>query len=311
MLKKTPENYLLIIAGGIGKNILATAVVASFKKAKPDANLVIMTAHPIAWQGNPEIKAVYDLNNPPPLYQEVLGHKKWTIFRHDPYLTEDFLYRRAHLIDIWCKLLGVPVSTRQPKVFVTQEETERAEKLLAESVISESLESGKGAPPIKKPVFLIQTSGGAPNQKFPISWARDLPLTTAQKVVDAMNKKGYQTYQIRNINQPALENVTWLNATTREIMAVLPFSDKRLFIDSLPQHAAAALGLPSVVTWIINSPKMFGYPLHHNIEANVDASFRHYPMSYLEKFDITGAIEQCPFDTTEIFDVEAILKTLL
>ncbi|HAO64396.1 TPA: hypothetical protein DCQ44_00240 [Candidatus Taylorbacteria bacterium] len=286
---------MMLIAGGLGKNILATAVVASFKEAHEHDNLTVLTAHPTAWQNNPDVKDVLDLNNLSALFPDLIKDKNWTIFKHDPYLTEDFLYRRNHLIDIWCKLLGVTATTRQTRLHITEEEKKRAETFLPED---------------KKPIFLIQTSGGASNQKYPISWARDLPLATAQKVVDAMNSKGYHTLHIRNINQPALENATWLNATTREIMALLPLSSKRLFIDSFPQHAAAALGLPSVVAWIINSPKMFGYPIHTNIETGANAAFRHYPTSYLDKFDITGAIEQCPFDTTEIFDVETILKAL-
>ena len=101
-------------------------------------------------------------------------------------------------------------------------------------------------------------------------------------------------------------------------MALIKFSDKRLFIDSFPQHTAAALGLQSVVTWVSNDPKTFGYNIHKNLipptgRPEEQKNFRHYPNSYLEQFDITGAIEQYPYiePMEKLFSAEEILKTLL
>ena len=295
MKKKPTTQHLLTIAGGIGKNVLATAVVASMKAAEPEANITVATAYPFVWFNNPDVHAVYDLNNDHQLYTKAIKNKKWTIFKHDPYHTEDFLYRRGHLIDIWCKLIGVPVATHEPHLFLSDDEQQKAVALL---------------PKDGKPIFLIQTSGGITAQKYPISWARDLPLNTAQKIVDTMNLRGYHSIHIRHASQPALQNATWIDATSRQIMALIPHSAKRLFIDSFPQHAAAAFKKPSVVAWIVNSPKMFGYPIHHNIETTAEPQFRHYPNSYLERFDITGAIEQFPFATTETFDSVTLLDAI-
>ncbi len=299
LIKRQPEQLLVTITGGIGKNILATAVIASLKAARPETTITIATAYPFVWVNNPDIADAYDLNNCPTLYVDLMKGKKWTIYKHDPYHTEDFMYRRGHLIDIWCKLLDVPVATRDPRLYFTADEEQKATELLAQNKKQKD-----------KPVFLIQTSGGIPAQKYPISWARDLPMTTAQKIVNEMNARGYHSVHLRHQNQPILENVTWVNATTRQVMSLIPHSTKRLFIDSFPQHAAAAFGKPSVVTWIVNSPKMFGYAMHHNIETTAKPLFRHYPASYLEKFDITGAIDQYPFADTNVFDANLLVKAL-
>lgn len=94
------------------------------------------------------------------------------------------------------------------------------------------------------------------------------------------------------------------------MMCLIAYSKRRLFIDSFPQHAAAALSLPSVVTWVSNSPDMFGYSLHKNIVAKAPTAFRHYPDSYLEKIDITGNFTQDPYDSDPPFSSEEILKAL-
>jgi len=298
MPKKTfKKNILLVIAGGIGKNVLATAVVESIKKSAPQSSITIATAYPFVWKNNPHVVSALDLNSEMyGFFKDQIAHGNWTILNHDPYHADEYLNRQTHLIDTWCHLIGIEPVTHTPSLFFTETEKDLAKRLL---------------PDTKKPLFFIQTSGGAPNQRFPISWARDLPLEVAQTVVNDMNKKGYHTVHLRRNNQPALENTTWVEATPRDMMAMMPFSKKRLFIDSLPQHAAAAFNLPSVVMWIVNDPKIFGHKMHTNIQADVDKNFRHNPMSYLEKYDITGAIEQDPFnDNSEIFDAEEILKAL-
>ncbi len=290
---------MFIIAGGMGKNISATAVLESFKKAYPQSHIIINTAFPYVWSNNPDIDEVLDLNRDFAFYAEKIKGKDITIFAEDVYHTEDFILKKSHLIDCWCGLLGIKSTTHQPKIFFTAEEQEAAKNKLFAAA------TGSG-----KPLFFIQTSGGAQNQRYPISWARDLPLPVAQDVVNEMNKRGYETIHIRRKNQPTLEHTTWINTTPREMMAMIPYSEKRLLIDSFAQHAAAALKLPSVVTWVSNSPDTFGYSLHTNLVADIQTSFRHEPGAYLERFDITGAIEQCPYDTNRLFDVTAILEAL-
>ena len=75
-------------------------------------------------------------------------------------------------------------------------------------------------------------------------------------------------------------------------------ADKRLFIDSSLQHAAAALNKKSIVLWVATQPKIFGYDVHHNIgpkkeylEGNID--------SYLFDYNFTGTIYECPYKNIE------------
>ena len=39
-------------------------------------------------------------------------------------------------------------------------------------------------------------------------------------------------------------------------------------MDSFAQHLAAAMGVKSTVCWVTTKPKVFGYKLHDNIQAN-------------------------------------------
>ena len=87
-------------------------------------------------------------------------------------------------------------------------------------------------------------------------------------------------------------------------------TDKRLFIDSSLQHAAAALGKTSTVLWIGTQPKIFGYGVHNNIGPKKEYLDGHID-SYLFDYNFTGTIYECPYkDPSELHDIDAIVKTM-
>jgi hypothetical protein len=94
-----------------------------------------------------------------------------------------------------------------------------------------------------------------------------------------------------------------------ELFSLLAFSQKRLLIDSSLQHAAAALKLSSTVLWVGTSPKVFGYPLHNNITAELPDVVK-LPDSYLFDYNFNGTIHECPLFDTNIFNINEIIETL-
>ena len=160
-----------------------------------------------------------------------------------------------------------------------------------------------------RPIFLLQTHGGAGQQYSKKSWARDMPIEIAQGIANYFSKS-YRVLHIRNENQPVLQNVEPLILPHRELYGVFLLSKKRLFIDSFAQHAAVSLGLKSTVCWIANKPSVFGYEMHDNIlpNAEVVAEFNKY--SYMEKHDISGQVQQFPYNTVNLFDINQIIKSV-
>lgn len=295
------KQIIFNIAGGVGKNIAATAVISSLKKKYPDRSIIVTTPWGIVFENNPDIEKVVDLEKTQFFYKEYIKGSDSLIYRLDPYNADDFFHRDKHLINLWHDLCGVPLlnDALQPKLFFTEKEIESVRKRLFSD------------PKDKRPLFFIQPSGGAMNQPYPISWARDLPLSIAEKIVQEMNTRGYRTIHIRRENQIALKGSEWIPFTLREAMCAISFSDRRLFVDSFAAHAAAALNFPSVVIWVTNTPKVFGYPIHTNIEVKEKEDFRHLPDAYLEPYNISGVWSEHPYKTDHIFDAVEILKLLL
>lgn len=293
-ISKEDKFIIFHIDGGHGKSIMATAVVEALHKKYPDYKIIIVTAWDAPWYGNPHIFRVYNFGQMPYFYDNYIFDET-IILRQEPYHTEDHIKHRKHLIKTWCDMYDIPYNGELPKLYINPREIEIARD--------------KIKPDNGKPIMLLQTHGGLPSHQYSKkSWARDMPIEIAQQLVNYFSKS-YRILHIRLDEQPSLNGVEVLTLPHRELYAVFLFSKKRILIDSFSQHVAKALNLPSTVCWIVNKPNVFGYDDNVNIlpDANIVTQMNKY--SYVEQYDITGQIQEFPFDTVNLFNVNNIIKS--
>jgi hypothetical protein len=285
------------IEGGIGKNILATAVISSLKSTDPERNIIVVTAWPQVWFNNPNVYQIYPIGQSANFYKNFIKDKDTKIFRIDPYHTEDYILNKRHLIDIWCDLVGAKNNGVGPKLFFSPLELQSIQNKILNGVT--------------KPIFLLHTNGGgAGPHARPYSWYRDLPIQNAQEIVEYF-KNDYHIYQLGYEGQVKLQGTNPLQLDTREVLATPLFCRKRLLIDSFSQHAAMAFGQKSVVCWVGNKPEVLGYDFHINIKPNVEPVFDTLHSSYLDDADIGGNPIQFPYDRLKIFDSNEIINNLI
>jgi len=285
------------IEGGIGKNILATAVISSLKSTDPERNIIVVTAWPQVWFNNPNVYQIYPIGQSANFYKNFIKDKDTKIFRIDPYYTEDYILNKKHLIDIWCDLVGAKNNGVGPKLFFSPLELQSIQNKILNGVT--------------KPIFLLHTNGGgAGPHARPYSWYRDLPIQNAQEIVEYF-KNDYHIYQLGYEGQVKLQGTNPLQLDTREVLATPLFCRKRLLIDSFSQHSAMAFGQQSVVCWVGNKPEVLGYDFHINIKPNVEPVFDTLHSSYLDDADIGGNPIQFPYDRLKIFDSNEIINNLI
>lgn len=283
------------IEGGIGKNILATAVVSSMKQSDPERNIIVVSAWPQVWFNNPNVYEIYPIGQVANFYKKYIREQDVKIFRQDPYHTEDYILNKKHLIDIWCDLVNTINTNEGPKLYFSPLELE---------AIKDKMLVG-----VNKPIFLLHTNGGGANGR-PYSWYRDIPIQNAQDIINHF-KNDFHIYHIGYKNQPVFDGCHKLILETREILAAPLFSRKRLLIDSFSQHSARAWGRKSVVCWIGNKPEVLGYRMHDNVKPYVDPVFDTLHSSYLDDADIGGNPIQFPYDRLKIFDSEEIINKII
>jgi hypothetical protein len=287
---------ILSVNGGIGKCIISTAVVEAFAEQRPDKKLIVVSGYPDVFINNPHVHRSFGFGNIQYFYETyVKGHES-EIFVHNPYDETDYTYQRKHVIEIWCQLCNLAYDKKYlPKIYLTQREIDFFSKNYINS---------------DKPLFVLQTNGGADNQAIKYSWARDIPTSTAEKIVDTF-KDEYNIVHLRRQDQIQLQNTIPVTTSFREICVLMSMSQKRLMMDSFAQHLAGSLELPSVVCWIVNSPKVFGYETNTNILANPFTKVPETRNAFLQEFNIGGDLVEFPYNSEdEIFNVEEIIEAL-
>lgn len=282
---------ILQIEGGIGKNVMATAVVRAIQKKHPERKIVIISSYPDIWLNNQRVHKVLQFGHISYFYRDYIQNKDSLVFLQEPYRHNDYVYRKKHLTEIWCELCNVPWDGEKPELYFTQLESDFVNTLVNKD----------------RQIFLINAFGGSTDQQHKYSWARDIPPVLAQEIVDEMSKK-YRVIQIRRDDQIKLNNAESYNLGIRQSALMLLLSDRRLMIDSFLQHASVAFGLTSTVLWSCNTPKVFGYDIHNNISSNFEAGDLRNSM--YDPYDILGDPTQIATAPGIIFDKELIIKSL-
>jgi hypothetical protein len=284
-------NIIFQINGGIGKVVAATAVCKSIKVKYPDSKLIVVSGYPDVFLNNPNVNRAFAFGQQQYFYEEYVENQDFIVFAHDPYLDTTHLKFEEHLIETWCRIYDLPFIQKQGEIFLTQREVD----FYSQKYISD------------KPIFLLQTNGGGDsNVKY--SWARDIPHNIVRDVVEQF-RADYNIVHIRRDDQINYEHTIGVSDNFRSLVVLISLSSKRLLMDSFAQHVAAALNLSSVVLWVVNSPKVFGYDVHTNIIAEPETKKSDIRAAYLSKYNIGGELVEFPYNNEmEIFNIGKILE---
>lgn len=288
------NTIIFSIDGGLGKSIMATAVLKAIKKQYKKANIMVSTAYPDVFINNPNLNKIITSSNNSGLYRDYIQNKEAKVFIGDPYSTSDYITESKHLIQIWCEMYGVEYNGEMPELFLS-----KAEKQYFEPFYK-----------MDKPILAIQPNGGAINQPLKYSWVRDIPSPIIEQVIEKF-KDDYAIVHIKREDQLMYANTIGALDNFRSIAILLTLSKKRLLIDSSAMHIATALNLPSVVAWIGTNSKVFGYDMHTNILANQFTKPLDLNHSYYQRLPLFEDISKIPYnDLKEVFDASLIIEKL-
>jgi len=284
------EKYIVWhVQGGLGKNIVATALCKDIKLHYPDRKLILVCSWPEVFLNNPNVDKVYNLDKLSHFYKTYIENKDVIVFRQEPYHQTGHITKQKHLIENWCDLLNIKYTSQSPSLFINYPQNTLLSKWVR-----------------KKPILLLHTTGGDYNSLNVYSWVRDLPIEIAQLILNKYSSK----YHIIHLTKPSgytLEGVERVDSymTNIELFSLLAVSSKRILIDSCLQHAAISMNLPSTVFWIGTSPKVFGYNLHNNLEAKTPTIQNQLIDSYLFDYNFEDIKYECPYmSINEMFDIE-------
>tara|TARA_R110000744_G_scaffold87171_1_gene170316 strand:+ start:1410 stop:2285 length:876 start_codon:yes stop_codon:yes gene_type:complete len=284
------------IEGGLGKHIMATALLKVIRKNHPNDTIHVVCAYPDVFKHNPLVNHVHENGQHGPFYKTYIkGKEKDTkIYFSDPYTHTDFILEQDHLYNIWAKQWGLVYNGETPQIYLTKSEIDYFTPFYTTD----------------KPILALQSNGGPAGTGYDYSWTRDLPEPVVLKVIEEF-KETHTIVHIKREDQKSYPNV--LNALDgfRSIAILLQLADKRLLIDSFAQHLAAAFKLKSTVCWGTTTPEVFGYEMHNNIKANKFTLKVDFPTNLYQPFLLSQDVSSAPYARLEdIFNTDTIIKSL-
>jgi ADP-heptose:LPS heptosyltransferase len=287
-------NVIFQIDGGLGKSIMATAMVKVIRKRYKNSHIIVVTAYPDVFLNNPHINECFRIEEMGGAYLKYVKDQDCKIFTEDPYRNTSFLTDKEHLFKTWCRIYGLNYNNEQPQLYLTQPEVDYFKPFYQ----------------VEKPILAIQPNGGPQGQGFQYSWTRDIPQPTMNEIIKHY-KEDYTIVHIKREDQQQYPDTLHALDGFRSIAILLQLSSKRLLIDSFSQHLAAAMDKKSTVCWVTTKPKIFGYKLHDNIIANPFTKEPQLERSVYQPFNLAQDISSIPYnDLNEIFNANTIIESI-
>lgn len=287
-------NVIFQIDGGLGKSIMATAMVKVLRKRYKNAHIVVVTAYPDVFLNNPYINECFRIEQMGGAYLKYVKDQDCKILSEDPYRNSSFLTEKEHLFKTWCKIYGLHYNDEQPELYLTQPEIDYFKPFYN----------------IEKPIMVIQPNGGPQGQGFNYSWTRDIPQPIVNRIIQYY-KNDYAIVHVKREDQYKYPDTLQALDGFRSIAILLQLSKKRLLIDSFSQHLAAAMNMKSTICWVTTKPKIFGYKLHDNILANSFTKEPQLQNSVYQPFNLAQDISSIPYnDLSEVFDINKIIESI-
>lgn len=285
------------IEGGIGKNIVATSVVRAIKKTYPDREIIVVSPYPEIFLHNPNVYRVFRMGVCTYFYEDYILNKDTIVLKHEPYYSNEVLTKKCSLALAWCNSLQIKYDGDRPELFFNIIEKQNTEIIFNKYSFN-------------KPVIAVQCNGGNgySDNHISFNWFRDVPAAHLSPLIEKY-KDIFTFAQIRNNNQTILENTVQIDLTLRELFLFLSKVKGAVCIDSVTQHVLAAFNKPSIVLWVGNDPKVFGYSSNSNIIGNYKHE-SHNIESYLEPYPLITKGYQCPsnYNPYTLFNPDQIDK---
>lgn len=280
------KNLLLHIQGGIGKCVMATAVIRSYKTAHPQSKVVVVSGYPEIFVNNPDVHKNFPFATPN-LWQDYYSQPGWHVSAQDPYFENSWIKNdKFHLITLWCCMLGVESVQTTPLMWFSGPEVDELNVMIKTD----------------KPLLVVQSTGGG--NAAARSWTRTPP----HGEFDAHLGQYLDSHFVAHLcvpETPPLSNVHQRVETLnrRQAACLVHFAQAFVGIDSFGMHARAAnpMSGPTTIFFpLAESVVRLGYTREGwtnivPVQAVQDLLANHQDFyANVFKFSIENAAENCP-----------------
>ena len=264
------KKCIVTVEGGLGKNVMFTALVPELKKKYEE--VYVVSPYFDVFKACSGVTDAFQFGAGT-LYQELVLDPDMDVLWKEPYSNQKFIKKECHLFEAWAEELGIklekPGMDYKPNLDRIADEYPQIAKLAEDK----AKEFGK--------FIIVQFCGGqsplGPQQDQngnPIPYndqqeAIKRNYYKGQKLVDAL-KKEYPDHKILHYalpNEPAYEGAEKIQVPYLTYALLAEKADKIVCTDSSLQHLSTGHCKDITVLWGETRPEHFGYSCNRNIGA--------------------------------------------
>lgn len=267
------KKCLINVEGGLGKNVMLTAILRELREAKGYDEIYVISPYHDVFKS---CEAVTDAFQPGlgTLYQELVLDPDCDVLWKEPYSNQRFIKKECHLFDAWAEEFGITLADKAD-TYIPCLDKVVGEYPALRQIADEKMNEWNHN------FCLVQFTGG----QSPLAPQKDqqgntVPYMNAQEAIKRNYAKGEQVVQLLKEKWPGttvvhfgLPNEPSVNGA---IKIEVPYLTYRLLaaeakeiicIDSSLQHLATGVNPNVTVVWGETRPEHFGYACNRNIAA--------------------------------------------
>lgn len=268
------KKCLINVEGGLGKNVMLTAILRDLKIAGHYDELYVISPY------NDVFKACSDVTDSfqpgaGTLYQELVLDPECDVLWKEPYSNEKFIKKQCHLFDAWMEEFGYPDGyTDHPATCIPR--LDRIAEAFPQLASTAELKMNEW----HHDFCIVQFSGGQsplgpmqdqmgnpiPYQNMMEAIKRNYPK--GQQVIDLLREKYGPETTIVHFglpNEPSYDGAIKIEVPYLTYHLLAAEAKEIVCIDSSLQHLATGICNNLTVVWGETRPEHFGYDCNNNV----------------------------------------------
>jgi len=300
------KKCLINVEGGLGKNVMLTAILQEFKEKKGYDELYVISPYHDVFKA---CSAVTDAFPPMQgtLYQELVLDEDCDVYWKEPYSNQRFIKKQCHLFEAWAEELGFeldkPGNEYVPLLDKVAEEypavRQAAEQKLAEWHDNFCFVQFNGG---QSPLSPMQDQNGNPIPYNDHQEAIKRNYFKGAEIVRLLKEKYPDTIVIHFAlpNEPAIEGTEKIQVPYLTYHLLAAKAKAIVCTDSSLQHLSTGVNDNITVIWGETRPEHFGYECNNNVCAqNVLNS-----QPYFKPLGVSPSIVRMP-------EPEVVMETIM
>jgi len=254
---------LIAVEGGVGKNVMLTAIMSQLKKKYDE--IYVITPYIDVFKCCPEVTDCFPMGPAAAsLYQELVLDDDCDVLWKEPYSNQHFIKKQTHLFNAWLEEYGFEKGAEGPSLLTPNIDVSLEYSELAVDAKKEAEALGE--------FFMVQFCGG----QSPFDPKKDYNCRVeaikrnyfkSQELVNALHEL-YPNVTIVHYaldTEPQLQNTKIYHKPFIWYAEMAKYASKVICTDSSLQHLVTGVCKDVTVIWGETRPEHFGYAWNKNI----------------------------------------------